>query len=72
MSLVGNAADVENLVHWHIHHRQSAKHLPKLLQGWRGEVCGTLLSDVLDGKLTLRVADPRSDAPLRFEPYKPS
>jgi ribonuclease D len=69
MSLVGNAADVENLVHWHIHHRSSQKP-PKLLQGWRGEVCGTLLTDLLDGSLTLRVVDPRSDAPLRFEPYQ--
>lgn len=68
MSLVGNASDVENLVHWHIHHRGS-NNLPRLLQGWRGEICGTLLTDLLDGNMTLRVVDPRSDAPLRFEPY---
>ena len=38
-----------------------------LLQGWRSDVCGQLLQDVLDGKISLRVGDPRSDHPLMFE-----
>jgi len=35
--------------------------------GWRAEVCGELLTDVLDGKISIRVADPNSDHPLIFE-----
>jgi ribonuclease D len=30
-------------------------------------VCGDLLTDVLAGKIALRVADPQSDHPLVFE-----
>jgi len=35
--------------------------------GWRAEVCGDLLTDVLDGKISMRVADLESDHPLHFE-----
>jgi ribonuclease D len=38
-----------------------------LATGWRAEVCGDLLTDLLDGKVRLRVGDPASDHPLVFE-----
>ena len=40
---------------------------PALLQGWRGELCGPLLLDVLEGRLALRVVDPESEFPVAIE-----
>jgi ribonuclease D len=38
-----------------------------LAQGWRAEVVGQLLDDLLAGKVSIRIRDPRSDQPLAFE-----
>ena len=40
---------------------------PKLLSGWRGEVCGDLLKKVLDGKVSFRVSPQNAATPLIFE-----
>ena len=39
----------------------------KLLNGWRGEVCGELLKKVLDGRVSFRVSPANSPTPLIFE-----
>jgi len=41
---------------------------PQLARGWRAEFVGRLFEDLLDGKLSIRVGDPKSDSPLTFEP----
>ena len=41
---------------------------PRLAQGWRASVVGRVFDDLLDGKLSIRVGDPRSEHPLRLEP----
>lgn len=66
MSLVGRAADLRHLVRRHVYGDHSGPP-PRLTQGWRATVCGDLLTDVLDGRIALRVADPHSDHPLVFE-----
>ena len=66
MSLVGTMSDIDELIRWHVLDGQKGA-LPKLMDGWRAEVCGDLLTDLLDGKVSLRVSNPRSDAPLRFD-----
>lgn len=66
MSLVGTMSDLDELMRWHVFDNQRGE-LPKLMSGWRAEVCGDLLTDLLDGKVSLRVSHPKSDAPLRFE-----
>lgn len=68
-TLVGTAADLQDLVKWDLVDRKETPP-PKLMQGWRAEVCGDLLSDVLEGKVALRIVSPLADAPLRFEPWK--
>ena len=42
---------------------------PKLLAGWRAEVCGELLRNVLEGRVRFRVAAENSAAPLVFEEH---
>jgi len=66
MSLVGKSSDLRHLVRWYAHGDQTGEP-PRLTQGWRAEVCGDLLTDVLRGRIALRVADPQSDHPLVFE-----
>ncbi|MCA9048354.1 MAG: HRDC domain-containing protein [Planctomycetaceae bacterium] len=65
-SLVAANRELADLVR---HHRFGVKgdRLPKLLEGWRAEVCGKLLQDVLDGRVGFRVAEKDSDTPLVFE-----
>jgi len=64
--LVGTNADLRQLVRWQVYGDRKIEE-PRLLKGWRAEVCGSLLTDLLAGKIRLRVADPQSDHPLVFE-----
>jgi ribonuclease D len=66
LGLVGTTADLKHLVRWHVYGDRSGEP-PRLTQGWRAEVCGDLLADVLAGKITIRVSDPQSEHPLTFE-----
>ncbi len=71
-SLVGTVGDLKQLVRWHLDGRNNSRP-PVLLQGWRGDLCGRLLLDVLEGRLALRVVDPGSEFPVDFfgrEPKK--
>lgn len=65
-SLVGTASDLQDLIRWHVFEKDRGQR-PRLMQGWREEVCGDLLADLLDGKISLRVTNPTSDHPLVFE-----
>lgn len=65
-TLVGTSADLRHLVRWHLYGEKDGD-VPKLARGWRAELCGDLLTDVMDGKIAMRVADPNSDHPLVFE-----
>lgn len=68
-SMVGTASDVRDLVAYRLeltggNGRQS---VPLLAQGWRAEVVGRLIDDLLGGNLAVRIHDPHSDDPLAFE-----
>jgi len=65
--LVGTSAELKRLVRHHVFSENDGRP-PRLTEGWRAEVCGDLLTDLLDGKISLRVADAESDHPLVFEP----
>jgi len=65
MQLVGTSADLRHLVRWHVYGETDGVR-PRLMHGWRAEVCGDLFKEVLDGKIAFRVADPHSEHPLKF------
>lgn len=68
-SLVGTVADVRELVAHRLDpEAEKVREPPVLTQGWRAQVVGRVLDDLLAGKLAIRVADPHSDEPLAFEP----
>jgi len=69
-SLVATTADLRHLVRWHLHREQDG-FTPRLMRGWRADVCGRLLTDLLDGRISVRVAHPESDHPLVFESAPP-
>ncbi|HZZ29826.1 MAG TPA: ribonuclease D [Pirellulales bacterium] len=64
-ALVGTASDVRDLIAFRLGfvNDESAA----LACGWRAEVVGTLIDDLLAGKLSIRITDPLSDHPLVFE-----
>jgi ribonuclease D len=66
-SLVGTASDVRDLVAYQLDYRQPDDEMPILGQGWRAEVVGRLIEDLLAGKVAVRIGDPHSDHPLVFE-----
>jgi ribonuclease D len=67
-SLVGTANDVRDLVAYQLgEYEGDERRLPALAQGWRAEVVGQLLDDLLAGKVSIRIRDPRAEQPLAFE-----
>ena len=65
-TLVASNRDLIELVRYHrLGERNST--LPRMMEGWRGELFGDLLRDVLDGKVAFRVAPAGGPAPLVFE-----
>ncbi|MAT16695.1 MAG: ribonuclease D [Planctomyces sp.] len=67
--IVGTAADLKHFIRWHLYGRDP-EGMPRLAEGWRSEVCGDLLANLIDGKLSLRVVDPRAENPLHFEHWE--
>ena len=65
-SLVGTANDVRDLVA-HQLGEYEGREPPLLAQGWRAEVVGHLLDDLIAGKVSIRIRDPRAEQPLAFE-----
>jgi ribonuclease D len=66
-SMVGTASDVRDLVAHQLGYGQPGDEVPLLGRGWRAEVVGRLIEDLLAGKVGVRIGDPHSDHPLVFE-----
>lgn len=64
--LVGSVSDIKDLVRWQIEGKPGNE-LPLLMQAWRADVCGNLMLDVLEGRKSLRVANPAGDLPVAIE-----
>jgi ribonuclease D len=65
VALLATTADLQDVVRWHL---DLTEDRPEVLEGWRGEILGRPLLDLLEGRSTIRVADARSKSPLRIEP----
>ncbi|MEN6407090.1 MAG: HRDC domain-containing protein [Thermoguttaceae bacterium] len=67
-NLVGTPNDIrEWIAHRISRSRSKSAAVPQLGRGWRAEFVGRLFEDLLSGRLTVQVADPKSDHPLRFQ-----
>lgn len=71
-SMVGTASDVRELIAYRYGFNGVAdpNETPALLQGWRADLVGNLLDDLLSGKKSIRIADPRNEDPLAFDEVK--
>ncbi len=66
-AMVGTTSDLRDFVRWHFSTEKDQEKRPRLARGWRYEICGELLEDLLDGRVSLRVKDAHSNHPLVFE-----
>lgn len=66
-SIVGTAQDVRDLVAFELGYHPETEPPPRLASGWRAEVIGTSLRNLLKGKVAIRIENPMSDQPLRFD-----
>jgi ribonuclease D len=67
--IVGTVQDVRDLIAYELKLFEKDDEIepPTLTDGWRGDLVGRKLVDLLSGKLALRLTDPLSDQPLTFE-----
>jgi ribonuclease D len=67
-SLAGTAGDVRDLIAYRLNFGGSnGERAPLLAQGWRAELVGRLIEDLLAGKKSIRIDDPTSEHPLSFD-----
>jgi ribonuclease D len=67
-SLAGTAQDVRDLIAWRLNLGGfAAGEVPLLARGWRAEVVGQVIDQLLSGELAIRIRDPLADEPLEFE-----
>ncbi len=70
-SMVGTATDVRELIAYRYGFGGAdPEETPVLLQGWRAQLVGNLLDDLLAGKKSIRIADPSHEDPLAFDDFK--
>jgi ribonuclease D len=67
-SLAGTATDVRDLIAYRLEFADSdGDEPPVLARGWRAELVGNLIDDLLAGKKSIRISDPLSEHPLGFD-----
>jgi ribonuclease D len=66
-SMVGTVQDIRELLADRLGMRSKQEPPPALAQGWRAEVVGNMVDELLRGKLAVKIEDPHSDEPLAFE-----
>jgi len=65
-TMVGTVQDVRDLIAAHLGYKTESP--PRLARGWRHEIVGQFIDQLLDGRMSIRITDPRSEQPLSFEP----
>jgi ribonuclease D len=66
--LVATADDLRDFVQYRLDRDSDADHPPSLLQGWRADIIGRELDDLLEGKLAIVLDNPQSEIPIKFIP----
>jgi ribonuclease D len=69
-ALVGTSGDMRDLLAWKLGYGD-ADRTPLLATGWRAEVVGELVDDLLAGRASLRIGDIRSHDPLIVDRHAP-
>ena len=69
-ALLATTADLQELVRWRL--GAAERERPAVLDGWRGEILGRPLLDLLDGRSIIRITDLKAPDPVRIEPRHPA
>ena len=67
-SLAGTATDVRDLIAYRLGFTGGSDEPPLLALGWRAELVGHLIDELISGKKSIRIEDPLSEHPLAFDP----
>lgn len=68
MSLAGTATDVRDLIAYRLGFAGANNGEPPVLaNGWRAELVGHLIEELLAGRKSIRIEDPMSEHPLAFD-----
>jgi ribonuclease D len=68
--LVGSVQDARDLVAYRLGlSGTTPDEIPSLARGWRAEVVGKQIDQLLAGETVLRIVDPKADSPLDLAPY---
>lgn len=70
-SMAGTATDVRDLIAHSFGFGGASEETPLLLRGWRAELVGNLLDDLLAGRKSIRIRNAKSDDPLAFDEVAP-
>lgn len=63
--MVGTTTDLRELIDWRLS-SSGVGDTPSLAKGWRAEIVGRQLDDLLEGKTSIAVARPKENQPLEF------
>lgn len=66
-SLTGTATDVRDYIASRLGFDTGDDEPPSLSVGWRAELIGSLIDDLLKGRKSIRISDPYSEHPLEFD-----
>jgi ribonuclease D len=66
VGLAGGSSDLKELVRWYLN-GQPPDETPEVLRGWRRQVCGKVLLEVLSGKRALRIVNPEAEVPVALD-----
>ena len=69
--IVGTVDDLRDLIAHRLQLPEAPDTPPVLGIGWRAEVIGRVVDDLLAGNLSIRIVEPLSEHPLAFEPSRP-
>ncbi|TWT48496.1 ribonuclease D [Botrimarina hoheduenensis] len=65
-SLACTATDIRELISYRLGFSGEGEDPPALASGWRAELIGNLIDDLLAGKRAIRISDPNCEQPLEF------
>ncbi|MCU0709473.1 MAG: HRDC domain-containing protein [Pirellula sp.] len=64
--LVATSDDLRDFVLYRLDRDADQTHPPALLRGWRADIVGRDLDDLLEGKIGIVLENPHSDIPIKF------
>jgi hypothetical protein len=64
--LVGTVQDVRKLAAWYLKLDEPGEQLPRLARGWRGEIIGATIEEMLNGKWAMAIDQPLREQPMRL------